>query len=113
MIKNFMVIHDVHDDEAAEAYKSYFREMHADTVTHGEWAKTTVGEFATAIQVWQGSNSNFYCTHFRAVSEDHVYKQLDAWGMDRFFSSMVMETERFTSALLPKDEEIDKSYFKS
>ena len=34
MIKNFMAIHDVHDDEAAEAYKSYFREMHADTVTH-------------------------------------------------------------------------------
>ena len=77
-----MAIHDVHDDKAAEAYKSYFREMYADTVTHGEWAKTTVGEFATAIQVWQGSNSNFYCTHFQAVSEDHVYKQLDAWGMD-------------------------------
>ena len=25
---------------------------------------------------------------------------------------MVMETERFTSALLPEDEEIDKTYFK-
>ena len=61
MIKNFMAIHDVHDDEAAEAYKSYFRETFADVVTHGEWAKTTVGEFATVIQVWQGSKSNFYC----------------------------------------------------
>ena len=49
MIKNFMAIHDVHDDEAAEAYKSYFRETFADVVTHGEWAKTTVGEFATVI----------------------------------------------------------------
>ena len=113
MIKNFMAIHDVHNDEAAKAYKSYFRETYADVVTHGEWAKTTVGEFATVIQVWQGSKSNFYCTHFQAISEDHVYKQLDAWGMDRFFNSMVMETERFTSALLPEDEEIDKTYFKS
>ena len=35
MIKNFMPIHDVHDDEAANAYKSYFTEMYADIVTHG------------------------------------------------------------------------------
>ena len=107
-----MAIHDGHDDEAAKAYKSYFREMYAGTVTHGEWAKTTVVEFATAIKVWQGSNSNFYCTYFQAVSEDHVYKQLGAWGVDRFFNSMVMETDRFTSAVLPKDEEIDKTYFR-
>ena len=32
MIKNFMAIHDVHDDEAAEAYKSYFRETFADVI---------------------------------------------------------------------------------
>ena len=64
MLKNYMAIHDVRDDEDARAYKSYFREMYADTVTHGEWPKTTLGEFATAIQVWHGSNSNFYCTHF-------------------------------------------------
>ena len=86
MIKNFMLIHDVHGDEAAEAYKSYLREMYADKVTYGEWAKITVGEFATTIQVWQGSNSNFYCTNFQAFSEDHVYKQLGAWGMDLFFN---------------------------
>ena len=102
MLKNYMAIHDVRDDEAARAYTSYFREMYANTVAHGEWTKNTSAEFATAIQVWQGSNSNFYCTHFQAVSEDHVYKQLDAWGMDHFFNSMVMETNRFTSALLPK-----------
>ena len=107
-----MAIHDVRDDEDARAYKSYFREMYADTVTHGEWPKTTLGEFATAIQVWHGSNSNFYCTHFQAVSEDHDYKQPGAWGMDRFFNSMVIETESFTSALLPEDEEIDKTYFR-
>ena len=29
MIKNFMAIHDVHNDEAAKAYKSFFRETYA------------------------------------------------------------------------------------
>jgi hypothetical protein len=110
-MKNFMAIHDTYDDAAAQAYKAYFREMYPDKMTHGEWAKSTVGEFATAVQVWQGSRSDFYCTHFTAESEDHVYKQLEAWGMPRFFSSMVIETERFTSALLPEDQEIDSSYF--
>ena len=71
-----MAIHDVHDDDAAQAYKAHFKQMYSDKLTHGEWAQNTVGEFATAVQVWQGSNSNFYCTHFRADSEDDVYKQL-------------------------------------
>jgi len=110
-MKNFMAIHDTHDDATAQAYKAYFKGMYPDKMTHGELAKSTIGEFATAVQVWQGSNSDFYCTHFEAESEDHVYKQLDAWGMPRFFTSMVIETERFTSALLPEDQEVDVSYF--
>lgn len=110
-MKNFMAIHDAHDEEAAQAYKLYFTDMYPDKMTQGDWAKSTIGEFATAIQVWQGSKSDFYCTHFQAESEEHVYQQLDAWGMGRFFTSMVIETDRFTSALLPKDELVDTSYF--
>ena len=110
-MKNFMAIHEAHDDEAALAYKTYFNDLYPEKMTHGEWAKTTVGEFATGLQVWQGK-SNFYCTHFQAYSEEDVFKQLDAWGMPRFFTSMVIETDRFTSAFLPEDQEIDLSYFK-
>jgi len=112
-MKNFMAIHDVHDDEAALAYKAHFKKMYHDKLTHGEWAKNTVGEFATAVQVWQGQNSNFYCTHFQAESENDVYKQIEAWEMPKFFTSMVIETERFTSALMPEHEQVDLSYFKN
>jgi len=111
-MKNFMAIHVIHDDDAAQAYKAHFKQMYSDKLTHGEWAQNTVGEFATAVQVWQGSNSNFYCTHFRADSEDDVYKQIEAWGMQKFFTSMVIDKDRFTSALIPEDEKVDRSYFK-
>ena len=51
-MKNFMAIHVIHDDDAAQAYKAHFKQMYSDKLTHGEWAKNTVGEFATAVQVW-------------------------------------------------------------
>ena len=73
-MKNFMAIHEAHDDEAALAYKTYFNDLYPEKMTHGEWAKTTVGEFATGLQVWQGK-SNFYCTHFQADSEEDVFKR--------------------------------------
>ena len=112
-MKNFMAIHDVHDDDdAAQAYKAHFKQMYSDQLTHSEWAKNTIGEFATAVQVWQGNNSNFYCTHFQADSEENVYKQIEAWGMQKCFASMVIQTDRFTSALMPKDEKVDFTYFK-
>ena len=96
-----MAIHDANDEEAAQAYKLYFKKTYTNKITNGEWAKSSVGEFATALQVWQGNKSNFYCTHFKANNEEDVYKQLEAWCVTKFFTSMVIETDRFTSALLP------------
>ena len=107
-----MAIHSVHSDEAHQQYKDYFKNMYSENLTHGEWAETTKGEFATAIQVWQGMKSDFYCTHFVAENEEQVYKQMEVWGMSKFFSSIVFETERYTSALLPADQNVDQSYFK-
>ena len=110
-MKNFIAIHSVHSDEAAEQYKEYFKTVYSEDLTHGEWAATVEGEFATAMQVWQGMKSDFYCTHFLAENEEQVYKQIEAWGMTEFFSSIVFETERFTSAFMPADQKVDQHYF--
>ena len=110
-MKNFMAIHDAHSDAAREEYKSYFKNIYSSETTHGEWAKSSVGEFATAHQVWMGAESDFFCTHFLATSKDNVFKQIELWGMSKFFTTMVIETDRFTSALMPPDQRIDQSYF--
>lgn len=110
-MKNFIAIHSVHSDEAAEQYKEYFKTVYSGDLTHGEWAATVEGDFAKAMQVWQGMKSDFYCTHFLAENEEQVYNQIAAWGMTEFFSSIVFETERFTSAFMPADQKVDQHYF--
>lgn len=110
-MKNFMAIHSVHSDEAAEDYRKYFKTVYSENLTHGEWAATSTGDFATAIQTWQGMKSDFYCTHFVAENEEQVYKQIEAWGITQFCSSIVFETERFTSAFMPADQKVDQHYF--
>jgi len=35
-MKNFMAIHDAHDEEAAQAYKLYFTDMYPDKMTPGD-----------------------------------------------------------------------------
>ena len=64
VMKNFMVIQETHDKEAALAYETYFNNFSPERMTHNEWASTTDGAFATAMQVWQGS-SNFTVRGFK------------------------------------------------
>ena len=89
-MKNFIAIHSVHSDEAAEQYKEYFKTEYSEDLTHGEWAATVKGDFATAMQVWQGMKSDFYCTHFLAENEEQVFKQIEAWRMTEFFPPLYL-----------------------
>ena len=36
---------------------------------------------------------------------------MEVWSMSKLFSSIVFETERYSSALLPTDQKFDQSYF--
>jgi hypothetical protein len=111
MMKNGMAIHDAHNDAARKEYKSHCKNVYSSETTHNEWAKSSVEEFATAHQVWMGEKSDFFCTHFLTGSKNDVFKQIALWDMSRFFATMVIETDRFTSALMPPDRRIDQSYF--
>ena len=44
-------------------------EISLENPTHGEWAATTKGEFATASQVWQRVKRDFYYMQFVAENK--------------------------------------------
>ena len=51
-MKNFTTIDEIHNVEAAQAYKTRFAETYSNELPHAEWAKHSNGKFAKAFQVW-------------------------------------------------------------
>ena len=109
---NYIVIYDFLSEKKSDEYKSSFNKLYPKGVTHGKWAEDAVGEFATCSQTWLGNNSTFFCSHYLANSKEDVEKQVQSWGTDKYASFFVVEVERFTSSLKPKDEiiNLDKWY---
>ena len=102
----------IFSEKKSDEYKSSFNKLYPKGVTHGKWAEDAVGEFATCSQTWLGNNSTFFCSHYLANSKEDVEKQVQSWGTDKYASFFVVEVERFTSSLKPKDEivNLDKWY---
>ena len=75
------------------------------SVNHAEpfafWG--SAGEFATVLQKWIGT-AEFFFSHCLADSEDNIIKQLEIWGVNQFFNTMVMETHYWCSAYKPAQE---------
>ena len=111
---NYIVIYDFFSKKLLDEYKLTFKKLYPKGVTHGKWAEDSVGEFATCFQTWLGNDSSFFCSHYLAKSKEDVEKQVQSWGTDRYASFFVVEVDRFTSGLKPKDEIIElNSWYKA
>ena len=111
---NYFVIYDFFSKKLSDEYKLSFKNLYPKGVTHGKWAEDSVGEFATCFQTWLGNDSSFFCSHYLAKSKEDVEKQVQSWGTDRYASFFVVEVDRFTSGLKPKDEIIElNSWYKA
>ena len=106
---NFFVIYDFFSKKLSDEYKASFKKLYLKGVTHGKWAEDSVGEFATCFQTWLGNDSSFFCSHYLANSKEDVEKQVQSWGTDKYASFFVVEVDRFTSGLKPKQEKIKLS----
>ena len=106
---NFIVIYDFFSKKLSDEYKASFKKLYPKGVTHGKWAKDSVGEYATCFQTWLGNDSSFFCSHYLANSKEDVEKQVQSWGTDKYASFFVVEVDRFTSGLKPKHEKIKLS----
>ena len=104
---NYFVIYDFLSTKLSDEYKETFKKLYPKGVTHGKWAEDSVGEFATCFQTWLGNDSSFFCSHYLAKSKEDVEKQVQSWGTDKYASFFVVEVERFTSSLKPKNEMVD------
>ena len=108
-MKHWMAVHTFVDESAKLSYHKYMAEVEelktkdGKSFTQSDWAKESTGEFATVLQKWIGT-AEFFFSHCLADSEDNIIKQLEVWGVNQFFNTMVMETHYWCSAYKPAQE---------
>ena len=102
-MKHWMAVHTFVDENAKFSYHKYMADVEKQKISNGsmftqsDWAQESTGEFATVLQKWIGTEE-FFFSHCLAESEDDIVKQLEVWGVNQFFNTMVMETHYWCSA---------------
>ena len=102
-MKHWMAVHTFVDENAKFSYHKYMADVEKQKISNGsmftqsDWAQESTGEFATVLQKWIGT-AEFFFSHCLAESEDDIVKQLEVWGVNQFFNTMVMETHYWCSA---------------
>ena len=103
--KHFFVVHTFVSDEARKEYLTppEKRDPPQKPIrTEREWAERSNGQYARCMQEFYG-NDEFFFSHWIAKSERDVYRQLEEFGLDGKYNSMVQELHRFTSAYRNSD----------
>ena len=104
--RHFFVIHTFVSQEARQQYLKPPEERNPPEIrpTELQWAVNAIGEYAQCMQTWCGNDDFFYC-HWVAESEDHVYRQLNAFELEgKIVNSRVSEMHQFNSAYRASDE---------
>ena len=103
---HFFVVHTFVSEELRKEYLTPPEKCNPpqkQLLTEKKWAQEATGDFAQCMQTWVGNDDFLYC-HWKANSEDDVYRQLDEWELEgKIVISKVNELHQFVTAYRGSD----------